>query len=95
MAHRELSSLFREVCKGLLEGREFKVESQSKSHFCSLDELEQGKYITGKETSVELQRKIRAYWNPPYSGAKVVLNGKEYTIVDDFILRYIAEHTGD
>lgn len=38
----------------------------------------------------DVDAKIRAFWFPPYSGAYVEINGKQYTLVNDFILNSLA-----
>lgn len=38
-----------------------------------------------------VERKIRAFWNPPYSGAQVEICGKKYTVINADILKWISE----
>lgn len=38
----------------------------------------------------DIDTKIRAFWFPPYDGAYVMMNGKKYTLVNDFILSSLA-----
>jgi methionyl-tRNA formyltransferase len=54
-----------------------------------------GRYISKKEMLAMMQidpvqddiaLKCHAFWFPPYSGATMELQGKQYTLVDDFIL---------
>lgn len=57
-----------------------------------------GRYISRseleslKEVSVgdDIDRKIRAFWYPPYNGAYIRMNNKKYTIVNQKILDDIA-----
>ncbi len=63
--------------------------------------IEDGTYITRKEMNEmklidiqsisdnELDNMIRAFWFPPYSGASFIRNGKQYTIIDEEILKGI------
>lgn len=37
----------------------------------------------------DIPTKIHAFWFPPYRGAYVEINGQEYTLVDDFILKQL------
>ena len=39
----------------------------------------------------DIELKCRAFWFPPYSGATIELQGKRYTLVDDFILSQLKE----
>jgi methionyl-tRNA formyltransferase len=59
-----------------------------------------GAYISKKEmlsmmqvnpTKDDIALKCHAFWFPPYSGATVELQGKQYTLVDDFILSQLKE----
>ena len=58
--------------------------------YYSLRELEESKFITPEDTTEIIDRKIRAFWNPPYSGAQVNIAGKNYTVIDQNILDWIA-----
>ena len=39
----------------------------------------------------EIDRKIRAFWCPPYNGAYIELQGKEFTLVNDEVLKEIGK----
>lgn len=41
----------------------------------------------------DVDKKIRAFWFPPYMGAFIKINGKKYTLVNDDILLQLTEHT--
>lgn len=45
------------------------------------------------EANDDVDRKIRAFWFPPYSGATVSVEGRKYTLVNDKILDEIAQLT--
>lgn len=38
----------------------------------------------------DIPRKIRAFWFPPYDGAYILIAGKKYTLVDESILKTLA-----
>lgn len=42
-------------------------------------------------SSDNIDKKIRAFWYPPYSGASISIKGKNYTLVNEFILKQIAD----
>ena len=85
--------LFKKIVTRILNGDIPKSTPQTAGTYYGLKDLERGKYIGEHESAETIERKIRAYWNPPYSGAKIILNGHEYTLINDQILRYIAAHT--
>ena len=90
LAHLKTAELFEKIIDRISAGEILQATVQPKGTYYSLKELEQGKYIRADDSTETIKRKIRAYWNPPYSGAKIVLNGSEYTVIDDAILKYIA-----
>jgi len=59
--------------------------------YISRDEMEQMKVISPGD---DLDRKIRAFWFPPYSGATVFVDGAPYTLVNQQILEAIAAGAG-
>lgn len=40
----------------------------------------------------DIDTKIQAFWYPPYSGAYIEVNGRQYTLVNDFILKNLNEN---
>lgn len=44
-----------------------------------------------KDSPEEIDRKIRAFFFPPHHGAKIILAGKEYTLINKGILEDIAK----
>ena len=60
---------------------------------------EGGRYISRKameamkrvEPGDDVDRKIRAFWFPPYTGAYVVIDGKKYTLVNEAILQGLPQ----
>jgi len=41
----------------------------------------------------DIDRKIRAFWFPPYNGAHITLEGKTYTLIEGTILSSLADPT--
>jgi methionyl-tRNA formyltransferase len=57
----------------------------SKREFLALRRIEPG-------DSLELiERKIRAFWYPPYQGAEVRIGGGTYTVVNQRVLDQVAD----
>lgn len=40
----------------------------------------------------DIDTKIQAFWYPPYGGAYIEINGKRYTLVNQFILENLKSH---
>lgn len=60
---------------------------------------EGGRYVARKEMEAmkavqpgdDVDRKIRAFWFPPYRGAYVEIDGKPYTLVNEHVLKMLTE----
>jgi len=39
----------------------------------------------------DIDLKIRAFWRPPYRGAFIRINGREYPVINEFILRQLKQ----
>jgi methionyl-tRNA formyltransferase len=72
-----------------------KTEPQTEGKYYSLPQLEKCKDIDEYENTEEIDRKIRAFWNPPYSGAQIELKGKKYTVINEDVLNWIANNIRD
>lgn len=90
MTHEQLFFLFRDVIESASNGERPKAEAQGEGTYYSLAQLEKLKFVHTGESIEEIDRKIRAFWNPPHSGAQIEVNGKNYTIINDEILNWIA-----
>jgi len=42
-----------------------------------------------KDSLAEINRKIRAFFFPPYAGAKIKIKDQEFTLVNNDVLYYI------
>lgn len=92
--HQALFSLFCDIFDRMLRMEHFQTQKQGEGVYYSLKELEKSKFIIPEDTSEIIDRKIRAFWNPPYSGAQVNIAGKNYTIINKNILDWIVKKMG-
>lgn len=72
--------------KGILPSTEQKPED---GVYISRDRMEAMKKIDPEKDDIDL--KIRAFWFPPYDGAYVTINGKNYTLINRDILASLAD----
>ena len=82
-----LFALYKKVLRKVLEGRRLATTPNEEGVYYSRSDMEHAKFVKPGD---DVDRKIRAFWFPPYSGAKVDVNGKVYTLVNDQILREIS-----
>lgn len=67
-------------------------ESQNENKggkYINRHEFEQMKLISELDSNEIIERKIRAFWFPPYEGAKVKINDQYYTIINQQLLNEI------
>jgi methionyl-tRNA formyltransferase len=92
ITHENLFLLFRDTVEKILSGNELETAPQQEGNYYSLPDLEECKNIKENESSEDIDRKIRAFWNPPYSGAQIEIKGKKYTIINEEILNWIDQN---
>lgn len=90
LAHQQAYILFVDIVDKLLAGVELQGEVQGEGRYFGLKELNEMKLIREDENEEQIERKIRAFWNPPYPGAQVEIGGKRYTIIDDKTMAYLG-----
>lgn len=69
--------------KGILESCE-----NNGGIYISREEMESMKEVKEGE---DIDRKIRAFWFPPYIGAFIQIDGKKYTLINDYILQELGK----
>lgn len=93
-AQRALMTVFQWVIGELLAGRSLPRTPQppSERRYYSRKDCEKMRRIRFDDPPDLIDRKIRAFWNPPYEGALIEINGTEYTVLNQAVLRSLAGH---
>jgi methionyl-tRNA formyltransferase len=65
---------------------------QGEGRYVSRADFEKLRRIQPDDSAEIIARKIRAFWYPPNSGAAVVIDGKEFTLIDKNILDSLADN---
>jgi methionyl-tRNA formyltransferase len=78
-----LLGLFERVVGAALAGEELPRSPQGAGRYVSRAELEQLRVVRPGD---DLERKLRAFWYPPWPGALVELDGRTLTVVDERLL---------
>lgn len=74
--------------KGFLPATE---QNMSDGRYISRAEMEAMKTVDLEHDTPEMiERKIRAFWFPPYDGANITIGGKRFTLVDENILKTLV-----
>jgi methionyl-tRNA formyltransferase len=83
-----LVRLFGRVLDRLLAGEELPRAPQGAGRYVSREDFEALRVVRPGD---DLDRKVRAFWYPPYPGALVEVDGRRLTLVDDTLLAEVAE----
>lgn len=83
--------LYKSVLLDLKEGKVINSVTQSSEAgtYISREQMEDMKKIDSENDDIDL--KIQAFWFPPYTGAYVEIEGKKYTLINDFILNRLKD----
>ena len=83
-----LCELFKSVISlAISQGLKLKTKQNVGGRYISRKEMEDMKEVKDGD---DVNRKIRAFWFPPYNGAYIKINNEKYTLVNDCILKEIA-----
>ena len=89
-SQERLVALFERVVGTVREGKDVPRSPQGDGRYIDQDEFERMKRIGPDDPPDVIDRKIRAFWYPPYRGATIERGGQQYTLVNDALLQEIA-----
>ena len=87
-SQERLLSLFRSVMAAALAGEELARTPQGEGRYVSREEVESLRRVRPGD---DLDRKLRAFWYPPWPGALIEVDGRILTLVDERLLADAAE----
>ena len=90
-AHKYLIKLFKIVIDKAYENGYLSGTPQGKGRYISSKAFERLRKIQSNNSLEEINKKIRAFWYPPYQGAYIRIKGQEFTLINDELLRRINE----
>ena len=80
--------LFQRVMRAAIDGQELPRAPQGPGRYVDRDEFERLRRVRPGD---DVERKLRAFWYPPYPGAVVEVDGRKLTLVDERLLAELAE----
>ena len=83
-----LLALYQKTMRRILRGQSIATQPNVGGRYISREEMNSLKAIQPND---DIDRKIRAFWFPPYDGATLDLDGKTYTLVNREILQQLAD----
>lgn len=87
-SQEHLYGLFQRVMRRALAGEELPRTPQGEGRYVGREEFESLRRVRPGDN---LDRKLRAFWYPPYPGAVVEVDGRELTLVDEGLLEELAQ----
>jgi methionyl-tRNA formyltransferase len=86
-SQEQLFELFQRVMRRVLAGEELPRAPQGDGRYVSREEFEAMRRVRPGD---DLDRKLRAFWYPPYPGAVLDVDGRDVTLVDATLLAEVA-----
>jgi methionyl-tRNA formyltransferase len=86
-SQEHLYELFKRVMRRALADEELPRTPQGEGRYVSREEFEGMRRVRPGD---DLDRKLRAFWYPPYPGALVDVDGRDLTLVDEKLLAELA-----
>jgi methionyl-tRNA formyltransferase len=83
-----LLELFKRVIGSALAGEELPRTPQGEGRYVDRQEFEALRRVRPGD---DVERKLRAFWYPPYPGATIEVDGRELTLVSERLLAEVAE----
>ncbi len=91
-SQEKLLQLFKSVINKFLSGQPIPTKKNEGGFYLTSKQLEDLKIVNLDIDSAEVvERKIRAFFFPPYHGAKARIDGKDFTLISEEILKFLAE----
>lgn len=88
----KLYKLFEEVMGIFIRGEEIVTTPNKGGTYLTAEELESLKEVDLEKDSPEvIDRKIRAFFFPPHTGATITVNGQKHTLANDAVLKLLSK----
>ena len=94
-SQERLLGVFRDVIDLALAGRPLPREPQGEGRYITRDEFEALRRVGSQDPPELTERRIRAFWYPPFDGATMELGGRTLTLVDRSLLKQAAAANRD
>jgi methionyl-tRNA formyltransferase len=86
-SQEHMLGLFERVMRRVLAGEQLPRTPQGEGRYVSGEEFESLRRLRPGD---DAERKLRAFWYPPYPGAVIEVDGRELTLVDEKLLAEVA-----
>ncbi len=90
-SQEKLLAVFRAVIDSALAGETLPREPQGDGRYITREEFEVLRRVGPDDPPELTERRIRAFWYPPFEGATIEVGGRNLTLVDRTLLEQAAE----
>ena len=90
LSQERLLAVYRDVVDAALRGGELPREPQGEGRYVTREEFEALRRVGPDDPPELTERRIRAFWYPPYDGATVEIAGRTVSLVDRKLLAEVA-----
>lgn len=87
---RYMLNLFKKTYLRFKNGENIETFKQSVGKYYSRQDFNEAKQILISDDADIIERKIKAFWCPPYEGAYIQINDKRYTLINKEIIESIG-----
>jgi len=92
-SHKKLLILFGNVVEKVVyysnSNKPIPRKKQGKGRYISKIDFDELRKINDKDTAEIINKKIKAFWYPPHHGAYITIDGSEYSLVNNELLKKI------
>jgi len=82
-------ALFKKVIDMAIDGRPLPRSPQGPGRYITRAYTQELRRIRPHDSVLEIDRKVRAFWYPPYPGATIQLRGQTFTLITEDLLHQI------
>ncbi len=94
-SQEHLFELFCEVLELAVSGEPLPREPQGPGRYVSGPDLDRLRVVPEGAGAEEIERRVRAFWHPPWPGATIVRDGRAFTLVGQQLLDEVARTLRD
>ena len=95
LTQKNMFELFCKTIERILDGEKLIARPQKGGEYYSRNRLNSDKIIRITDTAEHVNRKIEAFWFPPYHGATIEIGGELFTLVNKKILEKLSKYYDD
>lgn len=90
-SQKEMIKLFRKTIALFQSDKKIKTTKNIGGIYLNGKQLEELKIVNLNDSAENIKKKIKAFFFPPYTGAKIIIDGEDFTLIDNELLKFIDQ----